>query len=79
MAKAAKEIEQDKLWLIGNIIKALRIKAGYTSYENFATEHELTNSYYWLAEKGTNLSINYLLRILEIHKVSLSDFFKDIK
>ena len=32
----------------------------------------------WRLERGTNFTINYLLKVLEIHKISLSEFFIDI-
>lgn len=64
---------------IGNRLKALRINSGYSSYENFALEHDLSRMQYWRIEKGlTNITIRSLIKILNIHKVSLEDFFQDI-
>ena len=37
---------------IGVRIRELRIQAGYTSYENFAFEHDLSARYYWGGKKG---------------------------
>ncbi len=34
-------------------LKRMRIEAGYTSYENFAVEHDLDRKHYWMMEKGT--------------------------
>ncbi|MGQ0830010.1 MAG: helix-turn-helix domain-containing protein [Bacteroidota bacterium] len=62
---------------IAEKIKRLRIDKGYTSYENFAYENDLSRVQYWRMERGTNFTIDYLLRILEIHKMSLSKFFND--
>jgi transcriptional regulator with XRE-family HTH domain len=63
---------------IGSKIKKLRINAGYSSYENFAFEHELSSRYYWGVENGRNITLIYLLRILEIHKISIEDFFNNL-
>ncbi len=63
---------------IAEKVKQLRIDKGYSSYENFAYENDLSRVQYWRLERGTNFTINYLLRVLEIHKMSLSDFFSDI-
>jgi transcriptional regulator with XRE-family HTH domain len=63
---------------IGEKIKYLRIKAGYTSYENFAIENEIDRKQYWRAENGANLTINSLTKILNIHKVNLEEFFKGL-
>lgn len=61
---------------IGRKLKNLRIKNGYSSYENFALEHELSRMQYWRIEKGlTNLTIRSLVAILNIHKISIEDFF----
>ena len=63
---------------IGYRVRKLRIKAGYTSHESFAISHDLSRMQYWRIEKGiANITIKSLLRILEIHKLTLSDFFSD--
>lgn len=62
---------------IADKIKRLRIEKGYTSYENFAYEHDLSRVQYWRMEKGVNFTITYFLKILEIHKLSLKDFFSE--
>lgn len=65
---------------IGDCLSELRKKKGYTSYENFAYDHEIPRMQYWRIEKGkVNLTIRSLLRILEIHKISLPDFFVQLK
>jgi transcriptional regulator with XRE-family HTH domain len=70
-----KEICKD----IGEHLKELRVKHGYSSYENFAVEHDLSRMQYWRIEKGlTNLTIRSLVNILNIHKVSLEDFFMNL-
>jgi transcriptional regulator with XRE-family HTH domain len=62
---------------IADKIKQLRIDKGYTSYENFAYENDLSRVQYWRMEKGVNFTINYFLKILEIHKLSLNEFFSE--
>jgi transcriptional regulator with XRE-family HTH domain len=59
-------------------IKELRVNAGFSSYENFAIEHNLDRKQYWRAENGSNLTIKSLVKILNIHKISFSEFYKDI-
>jgi len=63
---------------IANKIKELRIKKGYTSHETFAWENELNRVQYWRIEKGSNITLKTLITILNIHDISLSDFFSDI-
>jgi transcriptional regulator with XRE-family HTH domain len=62
---------------IGERLRLLRVKNGYSSYESFAVDNELSRMHYWRIEKGlTNLTIKSLVRILNIHKISIDDFFK---
>ena len=68
--------EKNKM-LIAEKIKQLRIDKGYTSYENFAYENDLSRVQYWRMERGTNFTIDYFLKILEVHKLSLKEFFSD--
>ncbi|MFN7013424.1 MAG: helix-turn-helix domain-containing protein [Bacteroidia bacterium] len=65
--------------LIGQKLKKLRIERGYSSYENFAYENDLPRVQYWRMERGTNFTFKNLLKILEIHKITLSEFFSDIE
>lgn len=68
--------EKEILIDIGERLKKLRIKKGYSSYESFAIENNLSRMQYWRIEKGlTNITIRSLTRILEIHEVSIEDFF----
>ncbi len=65
---------------IGQRLADLRKQAGYTSYENFALDHDLPRMQYWRIEKGkVNLTIRSLLRILDIHHVTLTEFFSSIR
>lgn len=71
--------QERRIEQIANKIKELRLKAGYTSYETFATDHNLPRKNYWRLETGYNFTITTLLRILEIHNMTLDDFFKDLQ
>lgn len=63
---------------IGEKCRQLRIDLGYTSYETFAQDHELSRRYYWGVENGQNITIDYLVKLLNIHQVDISDFFNDL-
>ena len=63
---------------IASKIKRLRVQRGYTSYETFAYDNELPRVQYWRMEKGTNFTIKNLLKILEIHQISIEEFFSDL-
>ncbi len=78
MKKENAEIDA-RLIAVGKQIKQLRIKMGYSSAEIFAYEHNLNRVSYWRMEKGCNITMASLLKILDIHQVSLSDFFTKVE
>lgn len=70
--------EEATLKAIGTRLKQIRIERGYKSYEAFALDHGLGRMQYWKMEKGeTNLTMRTLLKVLEIHQMSLKDFFAE--
>ena len=64
-------------YLIGNRIKDLRKSKGYTSAEIFAYDNNLSRVSYWRMEHGYNITMQSLLKILDIHNISLVEFFSD--
>ena len=71
--------EDEKLFrTIGKRIRELRIKAGYKSQEAFAYEASIPRAQYGRYEKGVNITISSLKKVIKYHKISLADFFKDI-
>lgn len=63
---------------IGERIKALRMKAGYRSYEVFAWENNLSRIQYWKMEKGTNCTLKSLHKVLKVHNLTYKDFFDSL-
>ena len=68
----------DSIKKVADRLKALRIEAGYTSYESFANEHDLPRVQYWRMEKGTNFRFTSFLIILDKHNLTMREFFKQI-
>ena len=77
--KATKKNIDTRILKIAEKIKAMRKAKGYKSYDVFAWDNELSRISYWRMETGVNFRIETLLKVLDVHKISLSDFFKDIK
>lgn len=63
---------------IATKIRELRKQKGYKSYVKFAEEHKLARMQYWRMETGINFTVGSLLDILDIHKISLKDFFNSL-
>lgn len=69
------DFQKDELELIGKKIKYLRIKKGYSNYEDFAYDADIARAQYGKYENGANLMITTLMKILKHHNMSLQDFF----
>lgn len=69
--------EDERMAEVSRRIRQLRIEKGYSSAEIFAYEHDLNRSSYWRMEKGYNMTLRSLLNILDIHGLSLKEFFCD--
>ncbi|MGC4129776.1 MAG: helix-turn-helix transcriptional regulator [Bergeyella sp.] len=72
------KILDPRIQRIAKKLEQIRIEKGFTSYENFAIEFDISRMQYWRMEKGTNFTFQSLLKILDAHKISLADFFQDI-
>jgi len=61
---------------IGVALSSLREMKGYTTVKEFAKRYKLPEIQYWRIERGkANLTLKSLERILDIHKISVQDFF----
>lgn len=70
--------EEKKLYkLLGSRITQLRKNAGYTSQETFAYDANVPRALYGRYEKGVNLTLFSLYRILKYHKITFEEFFKE--
>lgn len=50
---------------------------GYTAAEYFAYEHEIARAQYALYEKGADMRITSLSKVLKAMGVTLAEFFSD--
>jgi transcriptional regulator with XRE-family HTH domain len=75
---ATKTESKETLFLkkIGERLKYYRKKAGYTNYEYFAYEHDISRPQYGKYEAGANIQLNTLMKILKALNVTLEEFFK---
>ncbi|CAM6054708.1 unnamed protein product [Sphagnum tenellum] len=68
--------EDEILRKVAARIKSLRVAKGYSNYEKFANEHNFGRSQYGKYEKGENMQLASLLKILKAFDISLAEFFK---
>ncbi len=71
----------EKIFLkqIGEKLKFYRKKAGYSNYEYFAYDNNISRPQYGKYEAGANIQLNTLYKILKALKVTPEEFFKGIE
>lgn len=62
---------------LGERIKSLRIKKGYTSYEYFAYEHNISRAQFGRYERGEDLRFSTLARIVSAFDMTFEEFFSE--
>lgn len=75
-----KQIElnsETELKRLGKRIKELRVKAGYTSYEYFAYEHDIPRAQFGRYEQGKDLRFSSLVKIANAFGMTLKEFFNE--
>lgn len=68
---------KEYLQKLGSRIKELRIKAGYSSYEFFAYDHNISRAQWGRYENGQDLKFSSLVKVVEAFNMTLSEFFKE--
>ena len=69
---------EDKIFrLFGDRLKALRKARGFSNYEQFAYTYNFNRVQYGRYEKGCNISLKTLMKILSFHDMTLYEFFDE--
>jgi transcriptional regulator with XRE-family HTH domain len=67
---------QNVLVLIGSRLAELRVKKGFSTIREFTQKYDLPEIQYWRMEKGkANITLKSLVRILQIHNLTMQEFF----
>jgi hypothetical protein len=72
-----KKASKKDLIILGARIKDLRIKAGFTSYEHFAYEHNFSRAQFGRYENGEDLRYTSLLRVVKAFGLTIDEFFSE--
>lgn len=68
---------EQNIKLIANRVKALRKAKGYSNQEHFAYEINIARAQYSRYERGIDLKISSLSRIIHAHGLTLAEFFAE--
>lgn len=71
------ENEPEFLLKVAARLKELRIAKGYTSYEKFAIQNDISRMQYWRYEKGEDMRISSLQKIVKALGLSMEEFFSE--
>lgn len=71
------KIEEKRLKQLGERLKYFRKKAGYSNYNDLASEIGISRSRYGSYENGGNIKFSTLVKILHHLKISTTDFFSE--
>jgi len=66
-----------ELQKLASRIRDLRIKKGYTNYENFAFDHDIPRAQYGRYENGEDLRYSSLMKVIKALNVSVPEFFSE--
>ncbi len=69
-------LEED-LQKLGRRIKQLRIQKGYTNYEYFAYEHNISRTQFGRYERGEDLRYSSLLKVVRAFGMTMEEFFRE--
>lgn len=69
--------KEEVLKKLGARIKALRIKKGFSSYEYFAYEHNISRAQFGRYERGEDLRFSTLIKIIAAFDMTFEQFFSD--
>ena len=64
---------------VGEKLRKMRIEKGYSGYDFFAWEHKLSPRQYLNMEQGKNFTMASLIKVLDIHAITLEEFFKGLE
>ena len=69
--------QQQIIKRIGARLKELRLEKGHSSYEVFAFENEIDRSQYGKYERGADMRISSLVKVLSALDVTIEEFFSE--
>lgn len=76
MPKTEEDIKED-LQKLAARIKQLRMKKGYSNYENFAFDHDIPRAQFGRYENGQDLRYTSLIKVIDALGVSVEEFFSE--
>ena len=77
MKKKPNKKDNKDIQKLAKRMKSLRIKKGYTNYENFAFDNEIPRAQYGRYEQGEDIRYSSLVKVVKAFKITLEEFFSE--
>lgn len=74
---AKQPLRETTLKKLGERIRQLRIEKGYSSYEYFAYEHNISRAQFGRYERGEDLYFSSLIKVINAFDMTMEEFFSD--
>lgn len=68
---------EEMLQKLGARLKQLRIDAGFTSYETFAYQNNISRAQYGRYEKGQDIRFSTLIKLISAFGLTVHEFFSE--
>lgn len=69
----------EQLKAIGERLRSIRIAKGYANYESFAYENGIPRAQYGRYERGQDMKLSSLMKVLKGFDMTLGEFFSDMQ
>lgn len=69
--------KEEALKCLGARIRQLRIEKGYTNYEHFAFDNDISRAQYGRYEKGEDIRFGTLIKVINGFGMSIEEFFSE--
>lgn len=69
--------DEEQLQRLGARIRQLRLKLGYTNYEHFAYEHNISRAQFGCYEQGQDLRFSTLVKIVSAFGMNMKELFSE--
>lgn len=70
-------VKETTLKNLGERIRQIRINKGYSSYEYFAYEHNISRAQFGRYERGEDLRFSTLVKIIKAFDMTIEEFFAE--
>jgi transcriptional regulator with XRE-family HTH domain len=72
-----KKLPNKELVRLGKRIRELRVKKGYSNYENFAFDNNIPRAQFGRYEQGEDLRYSSLFRVVKALGMTMEEFFSE--